>query len=132
MHWTYRAWAMAAITLSLSGCCGGSLIPGYSDSGTVAFDELPVGQSEALEIPIQGNAGDETFTSGSIAGEGAAAFQVLSSFPMAVTAGTPATVRVRFSPLGIGTFPASLVLDTATMGASEIPLLGAGIAVDGG
>ena len=123
---------VAIEALAAVGCgCGGALVPGATDAGIVTF-AAPLGQSELVEIPIEANSGDETFVSGSVAGAGAEAFQVLSTFPLVVNAGTPATVRVQFAPQQPGTYSASLVLDTASMGDSTIPLEGTAAVGDGG
>ena len=114
------------------GCSAGGLIPGYSDAGTVLFNALPVGQSEVLEIPIQGGEGVETFTSASVMGTDAAVFQVLTAFPLTIPSGASITVEVQFTPAQTGIASASLVLDTPSMGDSLIPLQGTGAAGDGG
>jgi len=104
------------------------LAPGYGDdAGVVSFSNVPVGQATTLEIPVTDSVGqDVTFTSGSLTGTGAAAFQILSTFPIAVTTGSPATVQVQFAPGQTGNFAATLVLDTASMGDTSIPVQGTG------
>jgi len=131
------ALAAGALPLALGACspakCGAVLGPGYGDAGIVAFGEVAVGQSETLHIPIDDSVDqDVTFVSGSISGAGADQFQVLSTFPVSVASGTPTTVDVSFAPETGGTFAVSLVLDTASMGDTAIPLSATAEAGDGG
>jgi hypothetical protein len=119
--------------LGTVGCgCGASLAEGYTDAGVVQFSVAAVGDKQILQVPVEANSGSETFVSGTVAGTGAEAFQVLTTFPMTVAMGLPATIEVQYSPSQLGTATASLYLDTATMGAAEIPLQGSVAVGDGG
>jgi hypothetical protein len=131
-----RAIATAGLSVAVlasvgCGCGGAYLGPGAGDGGLVTF-EVPPGQAQTLQIPVETNDASETFTSASVMGLGAQAFQVLTPFPITATAGTPAMVEVKFAPEQAGTFSASLVLDTASMGDSTISIQGTAAAGDAG
>ena len=92
------------------------------------FGSTAVGTRETLGVPVQDSAPiDETITGVTLTGTGAAAFQVTTDFPLAVPAGTSALVAVQFAPTSAGMATATLVLQTASMGPSPIPLQGEGL-----
>jgi hypothetical protein len=121
--------AAACYAATSAGCaatCGLIAQPGFmTDGGYVAFS-APVGASQTVNVPlVDSNAtANETVTGSKLTGTDAAAFKVLSTFPMSLTAGNAISVSVEFTPQHGGTSTASLVLDTATMGPSPISLEG--------
>jgi hypothetical protein len=124
-------WAAALCAVYAGGCsgqCGLIVQPGaMSDGGFAAFYNVPVGTSTMVNVPIQDSANvDETVTGSAVTGSDAAAFKVLSTFPMSLPAGNSVSVAVEFTPQHAGTSTASLVLDTANMGPSPIQLEGSG------
>ena len=106
--------------------CGLVVQPGaMTDGGFVAFYGVQLGTSTTVNVPIQDSADvDETVTGSALNGSDAAAFKVLSTFPMSLPAGTALSVTVEFTPQHTGTSNANLVLETANMGPSPIPLEG--------
>ncbi len=132
--------ALTAATLSQTACtCGMALDPAaandggvaasadITDGGVVEFTAVAVGASESYPIPVKDTAdSDETITGARIEGTDAAAFQILSTFPIAVPAGQPTVVEVQFAPARSGAASAELILQTAGMGESTIPLAGTG------
>ena len=72
-------------------------------NGVVTFDPTNVGGSEMLEIDFQDTADvTETITSASISGADASAFQVYTTFPSTVPAGTQVMVEIQFTPDPLG------------------------------
>jgi hypothetical protein len=126
----------ATAALQTMGCFGGCGVgPAEgpnSGNGSVTFDRTSVGASEVLPIPFQDSAFvDETITGASITGPDAAAFEVISTFPIAVPAGQSVEVQIRFSPTHEGDASATLVLETEEMGPSSVQLDGTGVAAGG-
>jgi len=126
--------SVALVTLAPacgSARCGIIYQPGFgaaNDAGVVVFGSTAVGTRETLGVPVQDSAPiDETITGVTLTGTGAAAFQVTTDFPLAVPAGTSALVAVQFAPTSAGMATATLVLQTASMGPSPIPLQGEGL-----
>jgi hypothetical protein len=121
--------ALGAALDGAAGCCGVGTAPGYTglnDAGAVQFTAV-VGSSQTLMIPVQDTANtDETINGAGVSGSGAAEFKVLSAFPIAVPAGAPVNVQVQFTAEAPGEVSATLVLQTAGMGDSKIPLDGLG------
>jgi hypothetical protein len=121
--------------------CGVGPEPGYqgtsdggqiSDAGVVEFNPTVLGATDLFTIPVQDTADvDETLQSASFSGPGAAAFQVVATFPIPIPAGTPVNLEVEFTPTVAGTSTATLNLQTADMGVSPIQIEGVGVA-DGG
>ena len=118
------------------GCCGVSADPTTTangtavvdSGGTVHFKGIQVGTVESFAIPVRETADtSETLVSATLTGSGAASFQVLSNFPIDVPDGQDVTVDVQFAPTGDDTFDAELLLQTAKMGTSQIPLVGIGL-----
>jgi hypothetical protein len=122
--------AAASCAVYASGCgkpgCGIGLPPDVtSDGGLRGFSNVPLGTSITVNVPIQDSADvDETVTGSSLTGSDAAAFKVLSTFPMSVPAGTSIMVSVQFTPAHVGASTANLILETAMMGPSPITLQG--------
>ena len=120
----------AGASVATVGCCGVAPAPDYdkmNKDGAVQFDPTQVGASETLTIPIKDTANvDETITAASLEGPGAGSFEVLSTFPIAVPAGTSVNVQVRFTPTTAGDATATLVLQTEGMGPSPVDLDGPG------
>lgn len=114
--------------------CGVAPVPDQNtDGGTVVFGDVSLGQSSRLQVPVKDSADvSETILGASIAGENAAAFSVTATFPMVIPAGTQATLDIQFAPTFAGTESATLELETEEMGTSQVPLLGTGVAPDGG
>ena len=128
----FAALAVAAVVAAAHtmGCgCGVAAAPGPHDqNGTVTFDAVALGSSQQLSIPFQDSADvDETITGATVEGADAAAFEVVSTFPIAVPAGEQASVVIRFAPTHTGDSQATLVLQTANMGPSPVPLDGTGV-----
>jgi len=96
-----------------------------TDGGFVAFS-APVGASQTVNVPLVDSnvSANETVTGSTLTGSDAAAFKVLSTFPMSLPAGTNISVSVEFTPQHGGTSTASLILDTVNMGPSPISLEG--------
>jgi hypothetical protein len=123
------ATAVHTMGCGLIGGCGVGPAPGPDNQdGTVTFDAA-VGASQELPVPFQDSADvTDTITSASLTGPDAAAFEVLSTFPMTIPAGTQVTVKIRFAPEHTGDSTATLVLETEMMGPSSIDLDGTGTA----
>jgi hypothetical protein len=117
----------------IGGGCGVGPAPGPNNqNGTVTFDAEKVGASEELPVPFEDSADvTDTITSATITGPDAAAFEVISTFPMTVPAGTQVMVGIRFAPEHAGSSTATLVLETQMMGPSPVDLEGTGIAAGG-
>ena len=116
----------AAYATGCAATCGPIPEPGFmTDGGFVAFS-APVGASQTVNVPLVDSnvTANETVTGATLTGTDAAAFKVLSTFPMSLPAGTNISVAVEFIPQHGGTSTASLILDTANMGPSPIPLEG--------
>jgi hypothetical protein len=115
----------AAYSAGCGGTCGLILQPGMTDAGVVAFS-APYGSTTTVVVPIQDSNvnANETVTGATLTGTDAAAFKVLSTFPESLAAGSSLSVTVLFTPQHTGASSATLVLDTATMGASPISLEG--------
>jgi hypothetical protein len=120
--------AVHAIGCGLIGGCGVGPSPGPNNQdGAVTFGSVSVGSSEELPVPFQDSADvTDTIQSASITGADAAAFEVLSKFPMPVPAGEQIEIEIRFAPGHSGTLAATLVLETAEMGPSPVDLEGTG------
>ena len=56
---------------------------------------------------------------------------MISTFPLAIAAGTQAQVQIRFVPTHEGSASATLVLETQGMGPSPVQLEGTGIDTGG-
>ncbi len=134
-----RPWlavVVVAAAVHTTGCIGGGCGVGPAEgpdnqNGTVTFSAY-MGSSEALSVPFEDSADvSDTITSASLTGPDAAAFEVLSTFPMAIPAGTQVTVQIRFTPEHTGSSTATLVLETQMMGPSPVDLEGTGIAAGG-
>ncbi len=125
------------VLLGAAGCsCGVGADPagtsnaaGSVDSGGgVHFTPIANGTAESFPIPVRESADtNETIESASLAGSGAASFQILSQFPIDVPNGQDVAVEVQFAPSAAGTFEAELLLQTAKMGTSQISLVGTGL-----
>jgi hypothetical protein len=117
------------------GCgCGVAAAPGpNSQNGMVTFDTVTLGSSEQLTVPFQDSNpnASETITGATITGPDATAFEVISTFPMDIAAGTQVSVEIRFAPTHAGSSSATLVLETQEMGPSPVQLEGTGIAAGG-
>jgi hypothetical protein len=120
----------AGASIATVGCCGVAPASDYdkmNKDGAVQFDPTAVGASEVLTIPIKDTANvDETITAASLEGPGAGSFEVVSTFPIPVPAGTAVNVQVRFTPSAAGDTTATLVLQTEGMGPSPVDLDGTG------
>jgi hypothetical protein len=109
-------------------------VPGPdSQNGAVIFNPVALGSSEELSIPLQDSdpSAHETLTGATVTGADAAAFQVISTFPIDIPAGSQAPVRLRFTPTHEGPASATLTVDTQEMGPSPVQLQGTGIATGG-
>jgi hypothetical protein len=125
----------------LSGCngigCGVGPVPSQNDggatahvdsSGHVVFSGLSVGESEVFAMPLMETADtDETIVSGTVSGAGAAAFQIVSTFPIQVADHQQVTLEVRFAPTMVGEADAELDLQTEKMGISHVDVEGTGM-----
>ena len=97
------------------------------DAGVVTFDAVQVGNAVDEQLEVKDSADvSETILGATITGSGADAFQVTSTFPIAVPAGQAVRVDIRFTPPSLGDYSATLVLQTMKMGPSSIPLEGSG------
>jgi len=112
--------------------CGIAVVPdAHTDGGDVVFNDVPIGQSTLLQVPVKDTAdAGETILGASI--DGSDAFTVLSQFPIAIPAGTEAQLQIRFAPTEPGQASATLELQTEEMGESSVPLAGMGLAPDAG
>jgi hypothetical protein len=116
------------------GGCGVGPAPGpNSPNGMVTFNAVALGSSEQLGIPFQDSNPDasETITGATISGPDAAAFKVISTFPISIAAGDRVKVQIQFAPTHDGSSSATLVLDTQEMGPSPVALSGTGKAAGG-
>ena len=128
--------AMMAVSAHLMGCgpsglggCGVGPSPGPNNqNGVVTFDTVAVGSSQQLPVSFQDSnpSATETITGVTISGPDAAAFQVVSTFPIQVAAGAQVTVEIKFAPTHVGSSSATLVLDTEEMGPSPVQVEGTG------
>ncbi len=133
LRWLGRALG-TLVLLGLANCsCGVGADPdgtsnaagSVSSDGSVHFTTIRSGTAESFPIPVKESADtSETIESASVSGSGAAAFQIVSQFPIDVPNGRDATVEVKFAPSAAGTFEAVLLLETAKMGTSQISLAG--------
>lgn len=130
----------AAGASGLTGClggfggCGVGAVPAESDggagasvsaTGVVTFETIRAGSSEHYPVTVRDSADtDETIVGATLMGSGAGAFAVLTTFPVYVPAGQGVPVDVEFAPTSTGSFDAQLVLQTAKMGPSPVPLVG--------
>ena len=97
------------------------------DAGVVTFETVSVGSEVDFRVAVKDSADvSETITGATLAGTGAGAFSVLSSFPIDVPKGQPVVVDVRFAPQAMGSYTAQLILQTAKMGPSPVALRGTG------
>jgi hypothetical protein len=123
-------WAMVvAAAFHTIGCgCGVGPAPGdHVDNGVVTFDSVALGSSEQLTLPFQDSADTaETIMSATITGPDAAAFQVITPFPVPVPAGGTASLEIQFAPTHAGKASATLTLNTQAMGPSPVQLQGTG------
>ncbi len=145
------AFGMLASMAALTGCIGG--IGGFggcgvgatptegdagaaatvSAAGVVTFEPILAGSSEDFEVTVRDSADtDETILGATLVGGGAGAFAVLATFPLNVPAGQGVPIDVQFAPDSAGTFDAQLVLQTAKMGPSPVPLVGSTVDADAG
>jgi hypothetical protein len=118
-----------ALALLLTGCpCGVGPVPSADVvNGVVTFDPATVGEPEQLDVLFQDSADvDETLLSASLSGADAADFQVLSTFPVYIPAGTQAMLEIQFTPSHTGSASATLQLQTKEMGISPVQLAGTG------
>ena len=134
----------AAGGVGLTGCvtgCGVGAVPTNGDAGAasvsaagvVTFRPIPVGSSEDFSVSVRDSADtDETILSAMLVGDGADAFTATAAFPLDVPAGQAVPIDVKFSPPSSGTFNAQLVLQTAKMGPSPVPLVGSSLDADAG
>ncbi len=117
-----------AAALQAMGCfaCGMAAAPSANVvNGVVTFDPTAVGDSEMLNVNFHDTADvTETITSASISGADADAFQVFTTFPSTVPAGTQIMVEIEFTPTHSGPSSATLTLNTQAMGPSPIQLEG--------
>jgi hypothetical protein len=127
------ALAMAAAAHTIGCGCGVEAAPGPNNQdGAVVFDSVAVGSSEELPVPFQDSADtSETIMGATITGSDAAAFEVISKFPIGIAAGDQAEVTIRFAPTHVGSSTATRVLQTEEMGPSPVQLEGTGIAAGG-
>ncbi|HEX8793556.1 MAG TPA: hypothetical protein VF765_21585 [Polyangiaceae bacterium] len=96
-----------------------------SATGVVTFQPIQAGGFEDFEITVRDSADtDETILGATLVGDGAGAFAVHATFPLDVPAGHGVALDVEFAPASAGTFDAQLVLQTAKMGPSPVPLVG--------
>jgi hypothetical protein len=116
-----------------AGCgCGVGAVPSSTGDtanvaadGTVVFNSIAVGATETFSIPVKESADtDETIVMANVSG----AFKVLSTFPIYVPRGGSVNVEVSFTPVAAGEASSDLVLETAKMGSSHVPLTGTGLA----
>jgi hypothetical protein len=127
----------AIASVGLGGCgCGVGADPNGASSaagvveadGTVRFTPIERGSMETFPIPVRESADtSETIQGASVSGSGAAAFKVLAALPINVPNGQDVPFEVQFAPTSAGTFEAQLLLQTAKMGTSQIPLVGTGL-----
>jgi hypothetical protein len=117
----------------VTGCGVGPAAGPNNQNGTVTFDALALGSSEDLVVPLQDSnpAASETLMGASFTGPDAAAFEVISTFPIPIAAGAQVNVQIRFSPTHEGSSSATLVLDTEDMGLSPVELQGTATATGG-
>jgi hypothetical protein len=111
------------------GCCGVAAAPDANVvNGVVTFDPVVLGASEQLPIPFMETKSDtsETILSATISGPDADAFQVMTTFPLAVPANEDVSVQILFTPTHAGNASATLVLNTQAMGPSPVQLAGTG------
>jgi hypothetical protein len=109
----------------IGGCGVGPVDGPNSQDGTVMFGSVEVGETNDLPIPFQDSADvDETITGASFEGVDASEFSVKTTFPLFVPAGQQGTVTIEFSPTHVGDATATLILQTAGMGPSPVPLEG--------
>jgi hypothetical protein len=142
---------MLASTAALTGCiggigglggCGVGATPTDGDAGTAAsvsatgvvtFQAIQPGTSEDFEVTVRDFADtDETILGATLVGAGSGAFAVHARFPLSVPAGQGVPIDVEFAPASAGTFDAQLVLQTAKMGPSPVPLSGSTVDADAG
>ncbi len=98
------------------------------DAGVVTFTSVQVGQAADFIVSVQDTADvSETILGATVTGPGAAAFTVTSTLPIAVPAGEPVQVGIRFVPPTVASFTARLQLQTMKMGVSTITLEAAGV-----
>jgi hypothetical protein len=118
---------VAAAQLVGCGCGVGPSVGPNNDNGVVTFAAAKVGTSEKLSVPFQDSANvDETITGAQITGADADAFTVLTTFPLALPAGSEQDVEIQFSPTEPGPASATLTLQTMNMGPSPVQLAGTG------
>jgi len=130
--------AVVAASASMLGCgglgenpCGVGPVnepnsPNGTLNGTVTFSAVAEGKSEDLTLPFADSnpAASETLKDATISGPDAADFEVLSTFPIPIAAGTQISLTIRFTPSHTGSSTATLVLDTEEMGPSPVELQG--------
>lgn len=105
---------------------GGVAVVG--DSGVVTFTSVQVGDAANFIVSVQDSADvSETILGATVAGPGAGAFTVTSTLPIAVPAGQPVQIGVRFAPTTVASFTAQLQLQTMKMGVSTITLVAEGV-----
>jgi hypothetical protein len=100
---------------------GGVVLVG--DGGVTMTTSVPVGSSIDFTIDVQDTADvSETILSGGTTAIGfdSDPFSIDSTFPIAVPAGQPAQITVRFAPTAPGTYTGQLNLQTMKMGVSTI------------
>jgi hypothetical protein len=98
------------------------------DAGVVTFTSVQVGSAADFIVSVEDTADvSETILGATLTGLGASAFTVTSTWPMAVPAGQPVQVGIRFVPATVGTVTAQLQLQTMKMGVSTITLQAAGV-----
>lgn len=98
------------------------------DAGVVTFTSVQVGAGADFIVSVADTADvSETILGATVTGPGASAFTVTSTWPMAVPAGQPVQVGIRFVPSTVGTFTAQLQLQTMKMGVSTITLQATGV-----
>jgi hypothetical protein len=105
---------------------GGVAVVG--DSGVVTLPSVQVGQTADFVVSLEDSADvSETILGATLTGPGASAFTVTSTLPIAVPAGQPVQVGIRFVPSTVETFTAQLQLQTMKMGVSTVTLEAAGV-----
>ena len=105
---------------------GGVAVVG--DSGVVTFTSVQVGEAADFIVSVQDSADvSETILGATVTGPGESAFTVTSTLPIAVPAGQPVQIGVRFDPPTVASFTAQLQLQTMKMGVSTITLQAAGV-----
>lgn len=105
---------------------GGVAVVG--DSGVVTFTSVQVGQAADFVVSLEDSADvSETILSATLTGPGADSFTVTSTLPIAVPAGQPVQIGIRFVPQTVATFTAQLQLQTMKMGVSTITLQATGL-----